>query len=63
MSPKAKPLPIPAEEPDGHQPPAVFLQEQHMGPVAAQDQRSAAEILAERLAETGSGSDSPAFVP
>jgi hypothetical protein len=63
MDPKTKPQLPPAEEPALCESPAVFLQEQLTGAVAPQAGRTAAEILAERQAETASGGDSPAFVP
>jgi hypothetical protein len=63
MDPKTKPQLLPAEEPSSLEPPAAFLQEQLTGSVAAQIERTAAEILAERQSEAAAGTDSPAFVP
>jgi len=63
MDPKTKPTPLTAEATSEAAPPAVLMQEQFTGPLAAQNERTAAEVLAERLAEAASGTDSPAFVP
>jgi hypothetical protein len=63
MDPKTNPQLPPAEEPALCESPAAFLQEQLTGVVAPQAGRTAAEILAERLAEAASGTESPAFVP
>ncbi len=42
---------------------AACLQEQFTGPVPERRERSLAEILTERQAETDPGSPSPAFIP
>ena len=55
-------LPFPADLKRKHGE-TVELQEQFTGPVPLRCERPAAEILAERLAESAPASPSPVFVP
>lgn len=57
-----RPIPDPQPAPAGETRPFV-LQEQFTGPVAARDERPAAEVLAERQAEVPAAAACPPFVP
>jgi hypothetical protein len=63
MDPKTRSVDPAASAAPAGDPQADCLQEQLTAPPAAPDERSAAEILAERQAEAASGSGAPSFIP